>query len=109
MTITITTTRGTKVDVEAIATVSPLFVITPTIERADPLVLSKTKYSVTHVPSTASVVANVRGKRRARLCAAVFAGLPVSWEKIKTWNDAAELFPKQMPSWVYEWRKQVQS
>lgn len=104
---TIITRSGNRIAVEALPTVSPYFIITPQLERVEPLTLSKTKYAVTHVKSGFSVLQDIRGKRKARLIAAIFAALPVSWDKITDWNSANKYFRAEMPAWVLDWRRAV--
>lgn len=103
MTITIPTSFGEFKQVEAEPTCSPYFVIHPTLTRDG---LDPDLFTITHLPSAYSVLQRVEGRQKARLCAAVFAGLPVRWDKIKNLSTARRHF-KTMPAWVTEWRRQV--
>jgi hypothetical protein len=103
ITITITTQKGEQRQVEAEPTCSPYFVIHHTLVSGG----ESDKYTITHAPSAFSVLQNIKGKRKARLCAAVFAGLPVRWDRITDDVSASKRFKKELPKWVPEWRRQV--
>lgn len=91
---------ASNVPVLAQATVSPWFVVTPTVDPCE------RGYCVTHVPTGLRALGPFRTARAARLCAAVLEATGIPWGAIEAdGSNANRINQHYAPPWFDQWRK----